>query len=354
MSGFTRGLERFLSSLEEDALSTGSPKLDTLLGGLRPGQLYLVYGDPNPVEELLSHTLVQSLKPGGGAESPRAVYMLCGNYRVEKTLMDTEGLVRLLEASGLEPGDALRRIYVLCAFSADQQTRLIDEIEGLLEDVPEIRLVMVRDIAKLAADDPRSRSRAERTQELQKATLHLKQVCAKKNVPVVVSCRARKRRRGLPKPEGGEFLKHLANVILYLRRRKKDAPYAKAHLLKHPAQGSHTVEYSLKGDEEMGRSTPPFRVSFEETVAKLKKEFQAALMDRERREAFNALVETWSSELGAMGYAESLTLLDLMLLAAAVDNRSLITKLRGDFDDLRVEVRRLREAPEHWKGADER
>ncbi|MFQ6053255.1 MAG: hypothetical protein ACE5OO_03365 [Candidatus Bathyarchaeia archaeon] len=339
MSGFTRGLERFLSSLEEDALSTGSQKLDTLLGGLRPGWLYMIYGDPDPVEELLSHILVQSLKPVG-AEAPRSVYMLCGNYRVEKTLMDTEELVRLLEASGLEAEDALRRVYVLCAFSADQQVRLIEEIEGLLDRDPGIRLVMVRDIAKLVADDARTGNRAERSQRLQGAALRLKQACAERRVPLVVSCRARKRRRNLPKPEGGEFLRHMANVILYLRRRGKDAAYAKAYLLKHPAREPSTVEYSLKGGEEMGRSTPPFRVSFEETVAKLRREFQEALKDRNRREAFNGLVEAWSSELGAMSYGESLTLFDLMLLVAVIDNRSRNTRLVEEMQLLKERLSR--------------
>ncbi|RLI09996.1 hypothetical protein DRO42_02680 [Candidatus Bathyarchaeota archaeon] len=338
MSGFTRGLDRFLSSLGEDALSTGCDRLDLLLGGLRPGRLYLVYGDPDPVEELLIHILVESLRAGG-----RAAYMLCGNYRVEKTLLNVEGLVRLLEESGLAAEDALKRVYVLCAFSADQQAGLIDEISDLLARDPEVRLVLVRDIAKLVTDDARSRSRAARSQELQGAALRLKQACAERNVPLVVSCRSRRGRGLLPMPEGGEFLRHLANVILYLHRSGRGAAYVRAHLLKHPAQVPRTVEYSLRRDVEVGRSTPPFRVSFEETVARLRKEFQKALVDRDRREAFEALVEAWSSELGAMSYAESLTLFDLMLLAAVVDNRSLIARLMKGFDDLRAEMGRLRE-----------
>jgi hypothetical protein len=349
MSGFALGLDRFLLSLEEDALSTGSPRLDVLLGGLRPGQLYLVYGDPDPVEELLNQVLVQNLRPIV-ERRPRSVYMLCGNYRVEKTLMDTGSLVQLLEESGLEAEDALRRVYVLCAFSADQQARLIDEIRSLLELDPEICLVVVRDIAKLVTDDDRSRNRAERTQELQGAALRLKQVCAERNVPVVVSCRVRKGSGRMPQPEGGEFLRHLANVILYLRQGEKSAPYAKAHLLKHPARGPSTVEYSLKGGEEMGRSTPPFRVSFEETVSMLRKEFQEALVDRGRREAFNGLVEAWSSELGAMGYAESITLLDLMLLTAVVDNRHLFAELMRSFEGLSAEMKELRERLEQRGG----
>ena len=39
----------------------------------------------------------------------------------------------------------------------------------------------------------------------------------------------------------------------------------------------------------MGRSTPPLRASFEETVSKLRREFRDALMDGNRREAFDNL-----------------------------------------------------------------
>jgi hypothetical protein len=120
MPEFRAGLNHFLSALEKSPLSTGCRKLDELLGGVRSGLFYLVYGDGDIVEELLSHILVEALKPHGEDEgATKAAYMLCGNYRVEKTLLDAQLIMGLLEAAGIDPEDGLRRIYVLPAFRMD-------------------------------------------------------------------------------------------------------------------------------------------------------------------------------------------------------------------------------------------
>jgi hypothetical protein len=100
----------------------------------------------------------------------------------------------------------------------------------------------------------------------------------------------------------------------------------------------------------MGRSTPPLRASFTKAVARLRRRLQQALTDRGRREAFDDLVKAWSSELGAMSYAESFTLTDLMLLAASIDNRRLITSLRGRLRDLKLEVESMEDAMDDGEG----
>jgi hypothetical protein len=66
-----------------------------------------------------------------------------------------------------------------------------------------------------------------------------------------------------------------------------------------------------------------------------------------RREAFDRLVEAWSSELGAISYAESLSLMDLILLTSEVDNRTFLEALRLKLDNLDA---RLKEA-EHSRDA---
>jgi hypothetical protein len=53
---------------------------------------------------------------------------------------------------------------------------------------------------------------------------------------------------------------------------------------------------------------------------RMKGEYRDALVDKGRREAFDRLVEAWSSELGAINYAESMGLMDLILLTGEVDN----------------------------------
>ena len=70
----------------------------------------------------------------------------------------------------------------------------------------------------------------------------------------------------------------------------------------------------------------------------LKKKYRAALKDDEMQEAFDELWPSWSSEQGAMIFAEILSALDLLLLTAAVDNRREIEALRAELEGLRAAV----------------
>jgi len=318
---FVAGLNHFLSALDKPTISTGCRELDDLLGGVRPGLFYLVYGDGETVEELLSHLLVEALRGREGDEPPKVAYLLCGNYRVERTLLDIQPLMHLLEASGIDPEEGLSRIYVLTAFSLEQQLSLAEELEKLLRSDTAIRLVLVRDIAKLARDDLAGRPSAEKMQLLQAAIERIVRTCAEAEVPLVASTGCRD-----GEPEGGSYLRHLASAILQLKTRGK-GPYRRAVLLKHPSKMPSSVEYSYGEVRLMGRSTPSTRASFEELVHRLRKSFKEALIDEGRREAFEKLVEAWSGELGALTYAEGFTLLDLLLLTAVLENRSLIEQL---------------------------
>ena len=71
----------------------------------------------------------------------------------------------------------------------------------------------------------------------------------------------------------------------------------------------------------MGRITPATRVSFQDLLKRMKDEYKAALLSRGRREAFDRLVEVWSAEMGAISYAESFSLMDLLWLTGVIDNR---------------------------------
>ena len=79
----------------------------------------------------------------------------------------------------------------------------------------------------------------------------------------------------------------------------------------------------------------------------MRTEYKEALVSKGRCKAFDRLVEAWSSELGAISFAESLSLMDLILLTGEVDNRTLLEALRLKLDVLDV---RLSEA-EHSREA---
>ncbi len=339
MSGFTSGLELLLSG-SKCILSTGSPELDALVGGIRRGMFYLFYGEKELIEVLFRYLIANALKPREGSGRPVVVYMLCGNYRRERTEIGVEGLVELVEASGYGMEEALRRIHILTASSADQQALLIDELIGVLDREPEVSLVLIRGIFKLHSDDARVRNRHVVREEVQRSINAFSQLCAERGVPIVASGRPKKARL-IPRPESSSFLRHVANAIVYLRGRGKGARFNRAFLLSHPGKPPGSTEYAFEVNGELGRDTPPFRQTFHELVARLRREFQDALIRVERREAFDLLIEAWSAELGAVSFAETVKLLDLLFLVSVVENRSVGEALKRSVEDLDERITRI-------------
>ena len=64
----------------------------------------------------------------------------------------------------------------------------------------------------------------------------------------------------------------------------------------------------------------------------LRKTFREALKEDELQEAFDELWPTWANEQAAMIFTEVLSVLDLLILTATVDNRREIMKLKQALD----------------------
>lgn len=331
---FRSGLDVLKGRRKMRKLTTGNADLDSLLGGgIEPGHFYLFYGDDKSVDLLIHQILVNCLLPEEkyGFDG-KAVYSNCGNYREEKTLLDSRLLSFLIKAAKLDPMKALEDIYVICAFSGEQQEQIVSEVQKLLkEDENKIKLVVVHNIAKLFTSPTGTANKnfGERISRLQKVVLKLWQACARNNIAFVASCRSNKTSRDrIPQPEGGKYLRHEANVIVYLRKRDKKSPFVKAYLLKHPNRASQKIDFEFTaGGNVAGRMTLPFRTILREEMNRLKRSYREALLDASRRDAFNSLLKVWSSEQGAMSYAKVPTVLDVMLLTAVIDNRKLIEDL---------------------------
>jgi hypothetical protein len=86
------------------------------------------------------------------------------------------------------------------------------------------------------------------------------------------------------------------------------------------------------------------RGRLQDAMVHLRKKYRAALKDDEMQRAFDELWPAWSTEQGAMIYAEVLSSLDLLLLTAAVDNRREIEALRRENADTRMLIDELTEA----------
>lgn len=325
-------------------LSTGSPKLDQLIGGVQRELFYFFYGEKNLIETLFQHLTVQALASNEKGK-PVVVYMLLGNYRKERTNLGLEELAELIEDSGYHMWEALKRVWIFTASSADQQLLLVDSLTSLLIEEKNVSLVIVRGIYKLAKDDPRQRDRHVVYEEIQTSINSLRQICAEKRIPIVASGRnsdAKTKRK--PMPESSLFLRHCVNVIIYLRAREKDSKYNRAFLIDHPVKPLGSIEYNYVVDYKMGRETKPFRMSYQELVDRLRREFQEPLRNESRRTAFEMLLQAWSDELGAMSYAESFKMLDLMLLISTLENRSILEKQLKSLNTINSKIKRLEDA----------
>ena len=113
-------------------------------------------------------------------------------------------------------------------------------------------------------------------------------------------------------------------MIIYLRARQRDSLYKRAFLIDHPLRRPGSTEYSYRVDVKLGRETKPFRQVYQELLDRLRAELRDPLIDTERKTAFDHLVAAWSEELGAMSYAESFKVLDLMLMVSILENRKLL------------------------------
>lgn len=309
-------------------VSTGSRELDRLLGGgVKCTLFYHFYGERGLTERLFRYLTVNALKPTDQG-SPRVAYMVLNNYRKERINLGVEELAELAEESGYNIWEAMNRVRIFTASSADQQTQLATELQDFIEKQSHVSLVLVDGIFKLHRDDARKRGRHRVREEVQRSINALRQQCMSKNIPLVSSGRAVKPRGGLlPRPESSSYLRHTANVIVYLRSRQQGSLFNRAYLIDHPLREPGSIEYRYRVEEIMGRETKPFRRMFQETIERLRKELREPLIEPSRKTAFDHLLEAWGSEQGAMSYAESFKLLDLLFMVSLLDNRSKLDEL---------------------------
>ena len=343
---FRNGLDVLREAEAKPKLTTGSLDLDSLLaGGIEQGSFMVIYGDDeSSIDQLLytflSHCQLPLEKYGLNGKS---VLLSCGDYRHEQVLVDLRLTSTILRGSGIDPAKGLEEIIAVAAFNSDQAEQSVRDILNIIKYHDQVKLVVVRNIAKLFINSTSNEKETlEELKRFQHLTGILWQACSARNVTLVMSCRPRRPNRFRPSPpEGGTVLRHLAQVILCIKKREGNT--LAAHLLKHPNRQPRTVEFeNSQSDSVMGRLTVPFRSQLQEEMENLTRSFKEALMEPARRDAFDLLTRAWMAEQGAMSYAKVPSVLEVMLLAAAVDNRKNIEDLKDEIALLRSQLERTR------------
>jgi hypothetical protein len=92
----------------------------------------------------------------------------------------------------------------------------------------------------------------------------------------------------------------------------------------------------------MGRITPSFRQLYEETIAELKSELQAAMVDLGHKSAFDLILkDAWNREQAAMGNSTLPTVCDKLNLLASVHNRKLTAAMAKEMREKDVKIKQL-------------
>jgi hypothetical protein len=229
---------------ETRRLNTGDPGLDELLGGLESGLFYLFYSseDNNLSDSLLHRLLVEAVKEEGA----RAIYLLCGNYRRSRTTMDSELILTHVEEAGLDTIDALSRIHIICAFSERHLMRAPDLVKGLLDGYDGFTLVAVQQIAKIFYG--RRAVKFEELSEFTGTVSKLRTMCSERGIVLVATTRTSGQSGVIPALEGGSYLKHAANAIVYLRPSKEDV--ITAYVVEHPDSARKGRRMNLGGEPQ--------------------------------------------------------------------------------------------------------
>jgi hypothetical protein len=92
----------------------------------------------------------------------------------------------------------------------------------------------------------------------------------------------------------------------------------------------------------MGRITPSFRQLYEETIAELKSEFQAGMVDLGHKSAFDLILrDAWNREQAAMGNSTLPTVCDKLNLVASIHNRKLTETMMRELREKDVKIKQL-------------
>lgn len=329
-STFKSALQVYVNRAEVSWLSTGSPRLDQLIGGIEPTRFYLFFGDPGEKtpDILLYRLMVEAVKSRQG----KVIYLLCGNYRRDRTTLDSDLLLSLIEDAGLDMDDALEKIHIIGVFSEHQLMNAPSLVEQLIQEHGEISLIAVQQISKLFFS--KKAVRFEEQTEFTGVVSKLREMCTLHGIAMVASCGSKKRRGLIPEPIGGNFLRHAANVITYLR--VIEGKDISAQLVKHFTNDRAGKRVRFTGEDDvLGRITKDsMRGRLQENMTRLRKGYRAALKDDEMQEAFDKVWETWNHEQGAMIYAQVVSSLDLLNLTGVLSNRREILELRKRLEEL--------------------
>ena len=231
-------LEQFKKQRNTLKMTTGSADLDSLIDGIQEGQFYLFYGNNNVALDALVYTfLVNCVLPVKQRHGFEAMAVCINNsdyYDPRKTAaLNPEKIAIAAKCAGIDPKIVFKNLYVHPIYNQQHQLMVAEDVAKLLHSNHDIKLVVVNKITKFFKE---SKNKMETANTLKQVVGILGKACTKNKVGLVCTGDANSTARGIiPRPIGGIYLKHAANVIVHFKEFSKTSgiPSFKATLIKH-------------------------------------------------------------------------------------------------------------------------
>lgn len=314
-------------------VSTGVSELDNIIGGIEGSLFYLFYGDSIVLSNLVHNLIVNCVMPTEkGGLGLKGVYFNNTNYYEGKTLIDPDKIGKISKLKGIDPKNVYENIYMVAAYNEERQKTITEKLCNLIEEDKQIRLIILHNMTVFLEG---SKNRMESLRKMVENINMIWRKASEENIALITTAQPLPTRKAhIPKPEGGTFLRHLANIIVYMKIIKDSrTPACKAYLIKHPYLPQKAITFLFHGGGFMGRITPSFRQRYEKELEELKS-FQNTLIDVERRKMFDKLLaEAWNEEQAAMGNYSFPTVLDALNTVANLQNRKLIEELKKKVEE---------------------
>lgn len=216
-----------------ERISTGSSKLDELLGGgIETQAITEFYGEYGTGKTQICHTLcvmVQLPKESKGLDAGAIYIDTEGTFRPER-------VYTIAHKKGLDPEKALERIMVAKAYNSSHQELILDEVGKMIEKINARLLIIDSAVAHYRAEFLGRGTLAERQQRLNRFMHMLMRIAETYNIAVVATNQIQSTPDtfyGDPfRAAGGHVVAHTSTYRIYLKRSGKnrvarmvDSPY---------------------------------------------------------------------------------------------------------------------------------
>jgi hypothetical protein len=223
-------------------MTTGSADLDSLIDAIQEGMFYLFYGNNSVVLDAMVYRFlvncVLPVKQRHGFESMGVFFNNVNYYdysRKTSASVNPEKIGIAAKCSGIDPKIVFKNLYIHTAYNENHQLSVAELVTRLIESNKDIKLLVIHNLTRFFKDCTRGK-KVEAANLLKQTIGMICKPCGKNKVALVCTADSNTTSKGLiPRPTGGLYLKHAANVIVHIKEQSGTStiPSFKATLLKH-------------------------------------------------------------------------------------------------------------------------